>query len=100
MEGASRFAEYIGSIEVWSPEREVRQGPGCGVGWLHLDQQIVSTIPAWILLGVEQFGLRQLWSEWDHDIPPVTEPSMCASPKQGWCVHAVPVVLAGQAKGL
>lgn len=39
-------------------------GRGLDVGWAccHLDEQIVSTIPAWILLGVEQFGLRELWS--------------------------------------
>lgn len=38
----------------------VRSGRGLDVGWAgcHLDQQIVSTIPTWILLGEEPFGLR------------------------------------------
>lgn len=73
---------------------------GLDVGWAccHLDQQIVSTIPAWILLGVVQFGVRQLWSgsclyllsqSW----------AVCTSQKRGF-VHAVPVVLTGQVRGL
>lgn len=73
---------------------------GLDVGWAccHLDQQIVSTIPAWILLGEVQFGVRQLWSgsclyllsqSW----------AVCTSQKRGF-VHAVPVVLTGQVRGL
>lgn len=34
MEGASRFAEYVASVEEWSPEHGFRQGPGRGVGLL------------------------------------------------------------------
>lgn len=39
-------------------------GSGLDVGWAcrQQDEQIVSTIPGRILLGVEQFGLRERWS--------------------------------------
>lgn len=60
-------------------------GRGLDVRWAccHLDQQIVSTIPACILLGVVQFGVRQLWSGWDHAVPPVTEQGSVCIPKTG-----------------
>lgn len=32
LEGASRFAEYVGSIEEWMLEHGFKQGPGHGVG--------------------------------------------------------------------
>lgn len=58
-------------------------GRGLEMGWAccYLDQQIVSTIPAWILLGEEQFGLRQLWSGWDRALIPVTEQGSVCIPK-------------------
>lgn len=57
-------------------------GRGLDVRWAccHLEQQTVSTIPAWIFLGVVRFGLSQLWIGWDHAVPPVIEQgSVCIS---------------------
>lgn len=53
VEGALHFAEYVGSMKEWKLEHGFKQGPRHGGACRYLDQQIVSTIPARILPGME-----------------------------------------------
>lgn len=65
------------------------RGPDTGWARCHLDQQIVSTIPAQTFPAMEQCGCRRLWGEWDP-FRAISKPVLA-------CPHCA-AVLTGQGK--